>query len=113
MTNFEQVIREVVETIQDEYQPEKIILFGSRARGRLDDESDLDILVIKESEKREVERIREVYRIVDRYQRHPYRLHLDILVKTPEELRKRLADGDDFLREIVEHGRVLYERVAV
>ena len=113
MTNTEQAIQEVVETIRDEYRPEKIILFGSRARGRPDDESDLDILVIKHSEKREIERIRDVYQIVARYQRRPYRLPIDILVKTPEEVRRRLAMGDDFLREAVEHGKVLYERVAV
>ena len=113
MTNVEQAIREVVETIRDEYRPEKIILFGSRARGRPDDESDLDILIIKDSEKREVERIRDVYGIVERYQRRPYRLPIDILVKTPEEVRRRLAMGDDFLRDVVEHGKVLYERVAV
>jgi len=113
MTDTEQAIQAVVDTIRDEYRPEKIILFGSRARGGADDESDLDILIIKDSGKREVERIREVYRIVERYQRRPYRLPIDILVKTPEEVRSRLARGDDFLREVVERGKVLYERVAV
>jgi len=103
MTDTEQAIQAVVDTIRDEYRPEKIILFGSRARGGADDESDLDILIIKDSGKREVERIREVYRIVERYQRRPYRLPID----------RRLARGDDFLREVVERGKVLYERVAV
>jgi predicted nucleotidyltransferase len=109
----EQAVREVVATIRDEYHPEKIILFGSCARDASDDESDLDILIIKQSRKRELDRIRDVYRIVDRFQRRPYRLPLDILVKTPAEIRRRLAAGDDFLREILQHGRVLYERVAV
>jgi predicted nucleotidyltransferase len=106
-------IEEVVETIRKKYRPERIILFGSRVWGGSDSESDLDVLVIKRSRKRELERIREVYRLVGRYQRRPYRLPLDILVKTPAEVNERLANGDDFLRDIMERGKVVYERVAV
>ena len=104
----EKAIRRVVETIRDEYQPEKIILFGSRIWGEPDEDSDLDVLVIKESEKREAERIREVSRLV-----RPRPLALDILVKTPQEIRQRLAIGDDFIRGIMTQGRVAYERGAV
>ncbi len=108
--NAGQAIEQVVETIRDRYQPEKIILFGSRVWGGGDSESDLDVLVIKQSDKREVERIREVSRLVRRFQQRPYLLPLDILVKTPQEIEERLAIGDDFIREIVDRGRVVYER---
>jgi predicted nucleotidyltransferase len=111
--NADEATRQVVETIRDRYEPEKIILFGSRVWGEADDESDLDLLVIKESDQREVERIREVSRLVRRFQQRPYLVPLDILVKTPQEIEERLAIGDDFIREIVERGRVVYERAVV
>ena len=106
----DEAIERVVETIRDEYRPEKIILFGSRIWGEPDADSDLDVLIIKESDKREVERILEVSRLVRRFQQRPYLLPLDILVKTPGELQERLAMGDDFIREIVTRGRVVYDR---
>ena len=111
--NPDKAIEQVVETIRDRYKPEKIILFGSRVWGKPDDDSDLDVLIIKDSEEREVERIREVSRLVHRFQQRPYSLPLDILVKTPEEIRERLAIGDDFIRDIVTRGRVVYERIMV
>lgn len=112
-TDVDKAIEGVVATIRDRYEPEKIILFGSRVWGESDDESDLDVLVIKRSEKREVERMREVSRLVRRFQQRPYLLPLDILVKTPDEIRHRLAIGDDFIREIVTRGRVVYDRPQV
>ncbi len=108
--NTDELIQRVVETIRDEYQPEKIIVFGSRVWGDPDDDSDLDVLVIKNTEKREVDRMREVSRLVRRFQQRPYLLPLDIFVKTPAELQERLAIGDDFIGDIVERGRVMYER---
>ncbi len=103
--NMDETIQHVVETIRDRYRPDKIILFGSRVWGSADEESDLDVLVIKESKEPEVERIREVSRML-----RPRLLPLDILVKTPEEVRRRLLMGDDFLREVILSGmRFLYQ----
>jgi len=108
--NDDEVIQQIVETIRDEYEPEKIILFGSRVWGRPHQDSDLDVLVVKESEKHEVERIRDVSRIVRRFQQHPHLLPIDILVKTPDELQYRLQMGDHFMRHIVDRGRVVHDR---
>jgi len=115
MAQFEidKAIDSLIQTIDRKYEPEKIILFGSRSRGDAAAGSDLDLLVIKQTEKREVERIREVSRLVRRFRRPPYLLALDILVKTPGEVRDRLGIGDDFMREICERGRAVYERGAV
>ena len=101
----DEAVNQVVETIRDGYGPERIILFGSRIWGGADADSDLDVLVIKESDQREIERIRDVSRLL-----RPRPLPLDILVKTPEEIRERLAMGDGFIKEILDKGRVAYER---
>lgn len=104
----DEAMDQVVATIRDRYRPERIVLFGSRVWGGANADSDLDVLVIKESDQREVERIREVSRLL-----RPRPLPVDILVKTPEEIRQRLAMGDSFIREVLEKGRVAYERDAV
>ena len=101
---FEQAIAVIVETLRREYAPEKIIVFGSCARGEAGDDSDLDLLVIKDSDKPEVERIREVSRLL-----RPRPCALDILVKTPTEIEQRLAIRDSFISEIMREGKVVYE----
>jgi len=111
--NPDAAVEEIVRIIRDRYKPEKIILFGSRVWGEPDEQSDLDILVIKETSKPEIERMRDVSRLVRRYHHAPYWLAMDILVKTPAEVRHRLEIGDDFIRQIVEHGKVVYERAMV
>ena len=98
-------VRKVVEMIRDGYDPEKIIIFGSHARGQASKHSDLDVLVVKDTDAREFDRVREVSRLV-----RPRPLPLDILVKTPEEMEHRLAMGDYFIRDIVDEGVVAYER---
>jgi len=103
--NDDEAVQWVVDTIRDEYQPEKIILFGSRIWGEPHRDSDLDVLVIKETETRELDRMREVSRLLS-----PRTLPLDIFVKTPEEIRYRLEIGDNFIRDIVTRGRVAYDR---
>ena len=110
--NTDEVVQQIVETIRDEYQPEKIILFGSRVWGEPDEDSDLDVLVIKETDEREVDRMREVSRLLRRFQQPPYSLPLDAFVKTPAELEERLAVGDSFIGDIVAGGKVAYERGA-
>lgn len=95
----------VVEMIRDGYDPEKIIIFGSHARGQASRHSDLDVMVVKDTDVRELDRIREVSELV-----RPRPLPLDILVKTPAEIEHRLEIGDYFIREIMDEGVVAYER---
>jgi len=88
-------------------KPEKIILFGSYASGHPRAESDVDLLVIMRSRKRSSERAAELSRLLE-----PRPFPVDLLVRTPREIRRRLARGDTFIREILHGGRVLYPRPA-
>ena len=97
-------IRRFSEDVARKFRPEKIILFGSYAHGTATDDSDVDLLVIMPRTRERGERMS--VRI-----RHavPRDFPLDLLVRTPAEISKRLRWGDFFLREIMERGEVLYE----
>ena len=94
----------VVEKIKKEYQPEKIILFGSYAYGEPTEYSDIDLFIIKESNKRRADRFCEVRKII----RDIKGISIQPIVFTKHELNKRLGIGDDFIKEILEKGKVLY-----
>jgi predicted nucleotidyltransferase len=89
--------------IGEEFGAEKVILFGSRARGNAGPDSDVDILVIMSLEARGVDTSIEM-----RMRLRP-RFPVDILVRTPEKVRERIEMGDTFIRGILEQGKVLYE----
>ena len=98
-------IAAVVKKIATEFQPEKIILFGSYAYGRPTADSDVDLLVIMETTLRPRQQRLRISRALS-----PHPFPMDIVVKTPEHLSERLTLGDQFLHQIMEHGRVMYER---
>lgn len=105
-TKVEQMILDIVEKLKKEYQPSKIILFGSYAYGQPDRDSDIDLLIIKDTADRPIDRRVAVSRIVS----DPKRLiPLEVMVLTPEEVGKRLEVADQFLREILNRGKVLHE----
>ncbi|MBI4157760.1 nucleotidyltransferase domain-containing protein [Candidatus Woesebacteria bacterium] len=83
------------------YQPEKIILFGSFAVGKQTPDSDIDIAVIKKTDKSYHDRLIELRRLVKTTS------PIDFFVFTPEELRK-LAGKNSFVAEIVATGKVIY-----
>jgi uncharacterized protein len=86
-----------------EFHPRKIVLFGSYAYGRPRAGSDVDILVVMALDGNPVDKSVEM-----RLRLRP-RFPLDLLVRTPRTIRNRLAMGDDFVRDILEKGKVLYE----
>ena len=104
---YQREIERVVAVLRERYVPDKIILFGSCGRGDFSEDSDIDLLIVKETSKRPVDRMREIYELV--YSPDHY-LALDPLVYTPRELTQRLASGDFFIQEIIREGKVLYER---
>jgi predicted nucleotidyltransferase len=96
-------IKRLCEKIAREFRPEKIILFGSHAYGKPEWDSDVDLLIImpfKGRPHRQANNIRS---------RIEAPMSLDLLVRTPEEIKKRLEMEDFFIREIIERGKLMYE----
>ncbi len=97
----------IVERLVAGYDPDRIILFGSRASGTADEESDIDLLVVKETDRRPLDRRIEVeHLLADR------QVPLDLLVYTPREIWDLYAAGSPLIDAVVESGRVLYMRKA-
>ncbi len=101
------LILEIVDRIKREYEPERIILYGSYAYGKPTEDSDIDLFIVKDTDKRRVDRFVEVSRLL--YDRER-RISIFPLVYTPEELEERLSIGDDFVEEVLTKGEVLYAR---
>jgi predicted nucleotidyltransferase len=98
-------ITNIARKIAESFNPEKIILFGSYAWGKPDRDSDLDIFVIMESTERPIKRAASLRRVLkDLY------VPMDILVRTPEELKHRIEIGDPFIKKILRDGQVIYAR---
>lgn len=103
---YKKAIKEIVETLKTKYRPEKIILFGSCASGRVSAHSDIDMLIIKDTKKKYGQRYLEVCRLAYNFER---RIPFEPFVITPAEL-KREQRRNLFLQEILEKGRILYEK---
>jgi predicted nucleotidyltransferase len=101
----DELLADITRRIVERFHPEKVILFGSYAYGKPHLYSDVDLFVIMESDEGIFERIRQV----DEVARVPF-LPMDVIVRTPEEVRQRLEMGDFFVAEILSRGKVLYER---
>lgn len=97
----------IVARLVHAYDPERIIVFGSHASGGADHDSDIDLLIVKDTPERPIDRRIEVEGLLsDRG------VPLDLFVFTPQELRDLYAVGSPFIENIVEHGKVLYMRKA-
>ncbi len=99
-----QKIRSVAQKLGRRFRPEKIILFGSYAYGRPHADSDVDLFLVMRSHRHPIDQAVEVYK-----QLHPRPFPVDIMVRTPQEVRHRLALGDSFIEEIMTRGKVIYE----
>ena len=101
---YQEWTRRAVRQISERYHPEKIILFGSAASETMQEGSDIDLLIVKKSDRKRSDRVDEVLELVDAD--IPVELHL----YTPKELDNRLQLGDFFIQDILKSGRVLYEQ---
>lgn len=98
-------IEEIKERLVSAYDPDAIILFGSKSSGKASATSDIDILIMKDTEERPIDRRFRVEKLLaDRA------VSLDILVYTPKEVRYLFSIGSPFIEEVVSTGRVLHMR---
>ena len=95
-------IRRYARQIAAMFHPEQVILFGSYARGDQREGSDVDLLVVMPAANQSSLALRIRLAL-------PSPFALDLIVRTPKRLQRGLAEGDWFLREILETGKVLYE----
>ena len=96
-------IDEVVHQIAEQFQPQKIILFGSYARGNHRPESDVDLLVVMETDLKESKQSLAIRQYLNIF------FGLDLILYTPEHLKERIEMGDYFVQDILSEGKVLYE----
>lgn len=106
LADLPEKVQEVIQRIVEGYDPEKIIIFGSYARGDWTEDSDLDVLVVKETEERPFDRIGSVSGAC-----WPRKLAMDIVVKTPQEIESELREKQLFTREIMSEGVLVHDRV--
>ena len=84
------------------FAPQKVILFGSLARGEGQWDSDADLMVVMPFEGSHLHKIREIRKTCQAT------FPLDLLLWCPEEAAVRYQQGDPFLREALDHGQLLY-----
>jgi len=96
------LIRRFAREVVERFHPDKIILFGSYAYGTPHADSDVDILVVMPARNKHSQAVR-IRREI------PAPFPLDLLVRTPREMKWRLAEGDTFHSEIISRGKVLHE----
>ena len=98
-------IKEWCETVVREFQPDRIILFGSYAHGTPTEDSDVDVLVVMRLGRGQCD-VRQAAAIRDRV-RMPF--PMDVIVRSPQEIARRLAQGDGFVADVLRRGRLMYE----
>jgi predicted nucleotidyltransferase len=96
-------IDEFVQQVVNRFRPVRVILFGSYAYGKPTSDSDVDIMLImpyRGSSAATATRVRLAC---------PRTFAMDLIVRSPAEVRRRLKQGDSFLREVTSRGVVLHE----
>ena len=101
---LEEELRRIIAILVEKYQPEKIILFGSLATGRIHEWSDIDLLIIKETKTKRFYRRAQALRGIKR------NVPIDAIILTPNEVRFLSHEGSLFIKDILEKGSVLYEK---
>ncbi len=92
------------EKIAREFQPERIILFGSYAYGKPRPDSDVDLLVVLPFDGKGFRKSLEILNRVNP------NFSVDLVARRPEDAARRYEEGDPLMREALDHGKVLYER---
>jgi predicted nucleotidyltransferase len=97
------LIRRFVRQVAERFRPDRIILFGSYAYGTPNENSDVDILVVMPA-RNQLDQAIKIGRAI------PPPFSMDLIVRTPAEMKWRLEEKESFLTEIISRGKVLYEK---
>ena len=97
-------IRDLTANIVREFQPERVILFGSHATGHARPDSDVDLLVLLPFEGKSFRKSLEILNRVNP------RFPVDLIARRPDDTARRYREGDPLIREALDHGQVLHER---
>ena len=100
-----QDIKKWCEAVACEFRPEQIILFGSHASGTPTEDSDVDVLVVMPLARGR----REVQQAAAIRKRVPAPFPMDVLVRSPRQIARRLALGDGFITGVLRDGQMMYE----
>jgi predicted nucleotidyltransferase len=98
-------IKRAAKQLGDKARAERVILFGSYARGQAGDHSDVDLLIIAESALPRPLRSRELYGLF-----RPYPFSMDLLVYTPQEVKRGRRSSLSFISTVLRDGKTLYVR---
>lgn len=101
----ESKIREIVNIITSSFNPDKVILFGSYAIGQANEDSDLDLLVVKDTDLPMHKRNIEIRRALI-----GTKAPMDLLVYTKSEFETEKKQKHSFLYKIIDTAQILYER---
>ncbi len=101
----ETVLAEIVRRLVEAVDPDRIVLFGSRARGDSRPDSDLDLLIVKDSAEPRHRRVVPAYRAL-----RGLGIPKDIVWYTPQELADWAGVVNHLVRRALNEGRVLYEK---
>jgi predicted nucleotidyltransferase len=96
-------IRNYVQRVAERFHPQRVILFGSYAYGQPSKDSDVDLLVVMPHDGHPALMASEIRKNV----RSGF--PLDLIVRSPDEIRRRMSIGDGFIQEILNRGQPLYE----
>ena len=99
-------IQLVADRIAREFDPDKIILFGSYAHGTAGPDSDVDLLVVLPFEGKPF------WKSVEIINRVNPQFSLELIARRPADAASRYAQGDPLIHDAFDHGRVLYDRCA-
>lgn len=101
---LESELSRIIDIIVREYMPEKVVLFGSLAEGKPHEWSDIDLLIIKETPLRPIDRCLELFRIIKP------KVGIDLFIYTPTEYDSLIREKYSFLNDILKGGKILYEK---